>query len=149
MTFPKDEIEEIGFYINTETITGYKNIDEMLNIPEAKNLTGIVLGRVDMTGSLGLTREHINSNSIFDIAKNLADKALKHGKKLVIGGGVSAESLPFFKRLPAGSLYKFETRKVIFDAQKALNNKNVDKGIFKAVGFELMWIKNKKIWHDT
>ncbi|MDR2644410.1 MAG: aldolase [Endomicrobium sp.] len=144
MAFPKDEIEEIGFYINTETITGYKNIDEMLTMPEAKNLTGIVLGRVDMTGSMGLTREDINSDAVLDIAKNVAEKALKYGKKLVIGGGVSAQSLPFFRELPIGSLYKFETRKVIFDAQKALIDKNAEKGILKAVNFELMWLKNKR-----
>ena len=63
---------------------------------------------------------------------------------MIIGGGVSAHSLPFFKRLPAGALTKFETRKIIFDAQKALQDPHADKGILKAVGFELMWLKNKR-----
>lgn len=61
---------------------------------------------------------------------------------MVIGGGVSAQSLPFFKELPY--LSRFETRKIIFDAKKALNDANADKGILKAVGFELMWLKNKR-----
>lgn len=144
MAFPEDERDDIAFLINVETITGFNNVDAMLELPEAESLTGIVLGRVDMTGSMGLSREDINSEEIFNIANVLAAKTLKYNKKLIIGGGVSAHSLSFFAKLPQGSLYKFETRKVVFDAQKALADKNADKGILKAVGFELMWLKNKR-----
>lgn len=144
LAFPEDERDEIDFYINVETITGFNNVDAMFELPEAKYLTGIVLGRVDMSGSMGLSREDINSEQIFNIANILATKSLTYNKKFVIGGGVSAYSLPFFKRLPQNSLYKFETRKIIFDAKKALADKNADKGILKAVGFELMWLKNKR-----
>lgn len=144
LAFPEDERDEVAFLINVETITGFNNVDAMLELPEAECLTGIVLGRVDMTGSMGLTREDINSEEIFNIANTLAVKAMKYNKKMVIGGGVSAHSLPFFEKLPKDSLYKFETRKIIFDAQKALADKNADKGILKAVGFELMWLKNKR-----
>ena len=121
--FPEEERKEIKFLINTETITGFNNIDEMIS--------GIVLGRVDMTGSMGLTREDINSDEIFNLANVLATKMQKLNKDFVIGGGVSAHSLPFFKKLPQNSLSRFETRKIIFDAKKA-------------VGFELMWLKNKR-----
>lgn len=144
LAFPEDERSDVAFLINVETITGFNNFDAMMEIPEAKDLTGIVLGRVDMTGSMGLTREDINSEEIFNIANVLAVKCAHYGKKLIIGGGVSAHSLPFFSKLPQGSLYKFETRKIIFDAQKAMADKNADKGILKAVGFELMWLKNKR-----
>lgn len=140
--FPKEESREMKFLINTETITGYNNIDETINSDEFKDVSGIVLGRVDMTGSIGLTREDINTDKIFDLAYNLSQKMQKAGKDFVIGGGVSAHSLPFFKKLPYIS--RFETRKVIFNAKDALNDKNADKGILKAVGFELMWLKNKR-----
>lgn len=144
LAFPEEERDDIAYYINIETITAYNNFDEILSIEEAKKLTGIVLGRVDMTGSMGMTRESINSEEIFKIANDIALKIKKYNKKFVIGGGVSAHSLPFFRRLPEGSLCKFETRKVIFDAQKALSDENAEKGILKAVGFELMWLKNKR-----
>src|SRR5574344_2598639 len=36
------------FFINIETITGYKNLDEILKTSETKYLSGIVLGRFDM-----------------------------------------------------------------------------------------------------
>ncbi|MCQ2410722.1 MAG: aldolase/citrate lyase family protein [Elusimicrobiaceae bacterium] len=142
--FPKEEREEMEFLINVETKTGVAHLDAMIARPEFKEITGVVLGRVDMTGSMGLTREDINSEAIFNIAHAISEKTYKAGKKMIIGGGVSAHSLPFFKRLPAGALTRFETRKIIFDAQTALQDSHADKGILKAVGFELMWLKNKR-----
>ncbi len=143
LVFPEDEREHVSFLINIETKLGYDNFGQMLKIPEAKDLNGIVLGRVDMTGSMGLTREDINSDAIFSIASDLMAQAKKHKMECVIGGGVSAASLPFFRRLPKGTLDRYETRKVIFRCPEALNS-NADKGILKAVGFELMWLKNKR-----
>lgn len=142
--FPEEERKDMEFLMNLETTTGLEHIDAMINHPCFTEITGIVLGRVDMTGSMGLTREDINSEPIFEIANMLCGKMQQARKKMVIGGGVSAHSLPFFKRLPAGSLTKFETRKIIFDAQASLQDPNADKGILKAVGFELMWLKNKR-----
>ena len=143
LVFPNDE-DEVKFLVNIETITGFNNLDEMLAIPESKKLFGIVLGRVDMTGSMGLSRDDINSDEILKIAQVIATKAKQHNLKLVIGGGVSAASIPFFKQLPEDSLYCFETRKVIFDARKAVYDPKNEAGILKAVGFELMWLKNKR-----
>ncbi len=142
--FPQEERREMEFFINVETITGMQNLDAMMACAEFNELAGIVLGRVDMTGSMGLSREDINSETIFQMAESMSRKIHRAGKKMVIGGGVSAHSLPFFARLPQGALTKFETRKVIFDAQAAIKDPNADKGILKAVGFELMWLQNKR-----
>ena len=144
LVFPEEEREEIKFLINIETITGFNNLRDMIDSPYFAEIDGIVLGRVDMTGSMGLTREDINSDTIFNIANKMSEEMLKVNKYMIIGGGVSAHSLPFFKKLPPKSLTKYETRKIIFDAQKGLEDPNADKGILKAVGFELMWLKNKR-----
>jgi 4-hydroxy-2-oxoheptanedioate aldolase len=145
LAFPEEERKEVDFLINVETISTVKNFDEMLRLPNIKELKGIVLGRVDMTGSLGLTREHINSDQVGEICKEVLDKAKAfNGMECVIGGGVSSESLPFFDKLVQGKIDKFETRKVLFDASKATTANGGDKGILKAVGFELLWLKNKR-----
>jgi hypothetical protein len=141
-SFPEDERAGICFLINIETIDGYKNFDRMLELPEIKELGGVVLGRVDMTGSLGLTREDINSDKIFKLAKDLFTKAKKRGLKCIVGGGVAKEALPFIRNL-GGLLDRYETRKVIFKCPEALGDK-AEQGILKAVGFELMWLKNKR-----
>ena len=148
LAFSECERQDVKFLINIETITGFNNIDEILSIKEAKDLAGIVLGRVDMTGSLGLTREDINDDRVLEIATKLAEKALEYKKEMVIGGGVSKYSLPFFQKLPEGSLNRFETRKIIFDA-KAMHDPNTEKGLMKAVGFELMWLKNKRDFYKA
>ena len=133
---------DVKFLVNIETITGYKNIKEIVKAKEFADIQGIVLGRVDMTGSMGLTREDINNEEVFEIAKELSMEMSKLNKDMVIGGGVSAYSLPFFRKLPYIS--RFETRKVIFDAKNALVDNRAEGGILKAVGFELMWLKNKR-----
>ncbi|HRG01071.1 MAG TPA: citrate lyase beta subunit, partial [Bacteroidia bacterium] len=79
------------------------------------------------------------------ICTEVLDKAKKfNGMECVIGGGVSEASLPFFDKFTNGHLDKFETRKVLFDAKQATLANGGAKGILKAVGFELMWLKNKR-----
>jgi hypothetical protein len=149
MAFPEEERKEMKFLINIETKYGFNYLDEILSADFSKDLTGIVMGRTDMTGSLGMSKDDINHEIIFEYADAIAQKTLKYNKEMVIGGGVSAMSLPFFQKLPKGALNRFETRKVIFDAQKALIDQNADKGILKAVGFELVWIKNKQNFYSA
>ena len=90
----------------------YENFDEMLELPEIGELDGIVLGRVDMTGSMGMTREDINEPAIFTMASDLFHAAKAAGLDCGMGGGVSAASLPFMRELPGGCLDRYETRKV-------------------------------------
>lgn len=147
IAFPQDLRNDMDFYINLETITTVKNFDEMLSIPEAEELSGIVLGRVDLTGSLNLDRDSANSKEILDICMDMARKAKAKGKKVIVGGAVSVHSIDFFKCFPSGHLDKFETRKVVFGCPGALNNK--EEAFLKAVEFELMWLKNKKNYYGS
>lgn len=144
MAFPEEERQNMKFLINIETQYGFQYLEEILSSEVSKDLAGIVMGRTDMTGSLGMSKDDINHEKILKLAQKIAKLTLKYKKELVIGGGVSAMSLPFFKHLPEGALTRFETRKVIFNAQSAIKDPNADKGILKAVSFEMMWIKNKQ-----
>lgn len=146
LVFSEYERKDIKFLINCETLTGYNNLNDIITSQHFADIAGIVLGRVDMAGSMGLTRDDINSNQILDIAKDLSDKMMKSNKLMIVGGGVSTESLPFFKSL--AYLSNFETRKVIFDSKLVLADSNSDKGILKAIGFELMWLKNRREFYE-
>ena len=148
IVFPQDERKDVVFAVNIETITGYQNFDAMLALPEIGALNGIVVGRSDLTGSLGMSRNDINDTRIFDITRELLTKSKAKGLENAVGGGVSAHSLPFFRNLPHGTIDRYETRKVIFKCPEALNH-DADKGILKAVGFELLWVKNKRDFYKS
>lgn len=147
IAYNKDLRSEMEFYINLETITAVQNFDAMLETPEAADLDGIVLGRVDLTGSMNLDRNSVNSNQILDICMSMAAKAKSRGKKVIVGGAVSVHSMPFFKAFPKDHLDKYETRKVVFGCPGAIENKEV--AFLKAVEFEMMWLKNKKAYYGS
>jgi 4-hydroxy-2-oxoheptanedioate aldolase len=149
LVFTEEERKEVDFLINVETITAVQNLDSMFKLPTISQLKGVVIGRVDMTGSMGLTREDINTDQIRAICSEVMTKSRGYRKDIecVIGGGVSKDTLPFFNALTPGLLNKYETRKVLFKAPEACG-KDADKGILKAVGFELMWLKNKRNFYE-
>lgn len=147
VAFFNDSYEDCDLLINLETITSFKNFEAMLDIPEAKDLDGIVIGRVDLTGSLGQTRESVNSPEILDLSLQAAAKAKAKGLEVVVGGGVSAHSKPFFAQFPKGHLDRFETRKVIFACPGALDNPEA--AYLMAVEFELLWLKNKRDYYGA
>lgn len=143
LAFPHEERGQVKFLINVETVDACRNFDRMLELPEINELDGIVMGRVDLTGSMGKNREYVNSPEILGIAKDIFGKAKARRMECVLGGGVSKETVPFIKQLPEGYVDRYETRKIIFKCPEALGNE-YEKGILKAVGFELMWLKNKR-----
>lgn len=140
--FIEEDRQDMDFLINLETITACNNFDDMLKLPEIGELSGIVLGRVDLTGSLNLDRNSVNGPEILKICLKMAEKAKAKGMTVVVGGAVSVHSMPFFKEFPKGHLDRFETRKVVFACPGALNN--TEEAFLKAVEFEIAWLKNKK-----
>jgi 4-hydroxy-2-oxoheptanedioate aldolase len=143
LAIPADERQDIAFAVNIETIDACKRFDEMLSQPEIDRLTGIVVGRVDLGGSLGLDRNAVNGEELYKLTHEVTAKAKAHNLECAIGGAISAHSLPVLRKLPAGQVDYYETRKVIFGCPAALDN-GAEIGLLKAVEFELLWLKNKR-----
>lgn len=138
--------QDVELLINIETIAACNDFDKMLDLPEISELNGIVIGRVDLAGSLGLDRKVIDVDpNIIALSLQIAAKAKQHGLKVVVGGAISSNSLPFLQSFPTGHLDRFETRKVIFDCPMALENPSA--AFNKAIEFELLWLKNKKNYY--
>ena len=145
--FETEERKNLEFLTDIETKTACDSFNDMLKIPEISILNGVVAERVDLCYSMGMNEDDINSEKINNIVSEVLEKAKNTGLITVIGGGVSADSIGFFRGL-GKKLDRYETRKVCFDAKNALKNEP-EKGIFKALGFELLWLRNKMSFYGN
>ena len=133
------------FFANFETAQAALNYDQIISaLDKSKNVGGIVFGRVDFSLSSGLTRDDINSSLVLQTAANLAEALERSGKLLLVGGGVSPDSIPFLTEVASVRLDRFETRKIVFNARAALGAPNLEDLILKAVKFELAWLRSKR-----
>ena len=148
LVYSKDEQQDTDFLFNMETITGYENRESLITaISEPEGADGVVFGRVDFVGSMGWARDSINKQQTTDFAVETAKLCKKADKQLVMGGGVSIESIDAIRQVHAVRLDRFETRKVVFDAGKALSA-DIEEGLVDAVHFELLWLLNKRDYYN-
>lgn len=147
IVYTADEQEDTDFLLNMETITGFDNREAIFEAIAGENgADGVVFGRVDFTGSLGWGRQAINEQRTTDYVVKTAELCKLHNKQLVMGGGVSNESIDAIRQVHAVRLDRFETRKVVFDADTALES-DVDAALVNAVQFELLWLENKRDYY--
>lgn len=146
--FPEDEREHVEFLINMETENTSKVFDEMLQIPEIKRLSGIVVGRGDLVESMSFDRKQVDNDRSFEITQSVLVKAKERGLLTVVGGGITVDSLNFLRRLPKGTLDRYETRKICFACPDALGEKAAQ-GIEMALEFELYWLSNKRNYYKA
>lgn len=139
-----NEISDVEWIINAETKTCKQNFDDILN--EGKGfLNTISIGRVDLSASMGLTREFINGDDVLDSAKFFAKKAKAAGVVVGFGGGISFDTIDFIKSMK-GLADKFETRKIVFKYYD--DEKRLKEGILKAMEFEVLYLQNKCEFYD-
>ena len=142
---PDDNKKDIEFAINIETITAYKNLDEILSLEKLKLLTSLTVGRVDFGGSLGVDRSFANSDEMLKYCTEIFQKAKSKNLKTALGGAISTETIEFIRKLNSDNLIdKFETRKLVFHKDAC---KNIHEGLPIGVKFELLWLKSKRRYY--
>jgi hypothetical protein len=118
----------------------------MAKVAVAGKIEGIVFGRVDFSGSLGIGRSGIETDEVTNKVIKTAKVAKSSGLDLVVGGAVSSDALPQLKRINSEFLTRFETRKVVF-AASSLESDQIEKALLNAVHFELLWLLNKRSYY--
>lgn len=147
MAYSEEDREETDFLFNMETITGYENREEIFATAKADDgVQGVVFGRVDFAGSLGVGRAGIDGREVTDRVLETARLAKEAGLDMVMGGAISIDSLHVVQQVAAVHLTRFETRKVVF-AGAAATGESVEAGLLNAVHFELLWLINKRDYY--
>lgn len=145
--FSAEEQQDVHFLFNLETATAYENLDEMVSVSAATpGCNGIVFGRVDFSGSLGLGRLGIESDAVTTAVEKAAQACLDKNLEFVVGGAVSSDALQNLLRFKKVHLSRFETRKVVFEGA-ALERPDLAEGLRQAVLFELLWLLNKREYY--
>ena len=147
--YGEDEALDTDFLFNLETIAGFNDREKMFEQANVeRGADGVVFGRSDFCGSLGLDADSINEEVVTEHVLQIAELCKRHDQALVVGGGVSVDSLPALRRLREVHLTRFETRKVLFSAD-ALEIEDLGDGMRQALHFEILWLLNKREYYGA
>ena len=139
------ENSDVERIINAETITCLENFEDILSKGEGF-LTGVTVGRSDLSGSMGVSRDQIEGEEILGVTKEFAVMSKKKGLITNFGGNIGTESVPFINEM-LPYIDRVETRKVV--AQPHLDNETLKEEIIEALRFEWLYLKFKAAYYDN
>jgi hypothetical protein len=146
--YPSDEADDVDFLFNLETIQAFNSFDEILDVAiNNPIIAGVVFGRTDFSGSLGIKGD-IQNRRVTECIETVAQKLTETDLDLVVGGAISIASLPELTLISKYRLTRFETRKVVFDGTRLFEENLVD-SLLDAVHFEILWLINKSEYYGV
>lgn len=146
--YPAEEAGEVDFLFNIETIQAFRSFDGILQVAiENSEISGVVFGRTDFSGSLGIKGD-VQNEKVTECIEGIASKLKETDLDLVVGGAISIASIPELTRIAQHRLTRFETRKVVFDGAQ-LKDDNLADSLLDAVHFEILWLMNKSDYYGA
>lgn len=142
-TFSADE--GVKYLINIETGAGCRRIEDIISAYNVDMLDTVVLGRSDLRSSIDA--DDVNAPEILALARELFTKLRSRSIRCLVGGGITAATVPFFEQLD-GLVDGFETLKVVFgDYSRAKHD--LAEGIRLALEYELRWYQLKQMYYEA
>jgi len=146
--YPDEEAAEVDFLFNVETIQSFNLFEEIVQVAiQSPVIAGVVFGRTDFSGSLGMKGD-VQNEKVTECIEAIAFRLVETDLDLVVGGAISIASLPELCRIARHRLTRFETRKVVFDGAK-LADANLADSLLDAVHFEILWLINKSEYYGS
>jgi hypothetical protein len=146
--YPAEEAGEVDFLFNIETIQAFNLFEDILRVAIAKPvIAGLVFGRSDFSGSLGIKGD-VQNEKVTRCIEIIAARLKKTNLDLVVGGAISIASIPELERISRHRLTRFETRKVVFEGSCLLDDDLAD-SLLDAVHFEILWLINKSDYYGA
>lgn len=137
------EQSKVERIINAETKNCLSCFDDILKAGE-NFLTGVTVGRSDLSASMGIERKNIESKEIFEASKEFVVKARAKNLVTNFGGNIGIGSVPFILKMYP-YIDRFETRKVVLT--KSDNAEVLKSSIILALNFELLYLKFKSDYY--
>ena len=131
--------------INAETKTCLANYKEIMDEGDGF-LTGVTVGRSDLSASLGIERKDIESEPVFNATRKLVEESKAHNLVTNFGGNISVDSIPFIQKL-SDQIDRFETRKVVISVKN--DPEEIKSSIEAALRFELAYLQFKREYYNT
>jgi hypothetical protein len=147
--YTPDEAQDTDFLFNMETITAFENREAILDLAAGKpGVNGLVFGRVDFSGSMGVGRAGIEGDEVTGYVLEISRMCKDRNLDMVVGGAVSIDALDNLHKFRESYLTRFETRKVVFSGA-AVDGDDIHDGLLNAVHFELLWLINKREYYGS
>jgi hypothetical protein len=142
----KKQRKNTKFYINIESQQAFKNIENILESPSCKLLSGIVIGRSDLTKSFGYGKQEVMSDHICKVVKLILQKSKELKLKTYMGGNINKDSVDFIEDLFETHLLDvIETRNVILDLEKC---GSIHDTLEEMIYFESEWLEFKSQYYS-
>ena len=141
------ENNDLKVFVNFETVNACKNSKKILDT-HSQRLDGIVVGRSDLSKSMGLGKKNVDDNVVIELVSSALKEAKKHNLTTTMGGTISTKSVSNIKKLyKAGLLDKFETRAVVFNLHK-IDLEKIESAISMSLKYEQQLLKARMLFHE-
>lgn len=146
--YTSEELKKVRLLINIESVVGAQQFDSMLALSEFDRLSGVAIGRGDLTMSLGNVRTDIDNDQVFSICNHIfTETKRKHPDYECIVGAIYGESsFTFMERFAPGLVDGYERRKAMFNTAPGWERTRSE-GFYKGLLFEKLWCANRSRYY--